>query len=339
MANAHCKAMWTYADSHLRKMITPNKGTTHMMHLRTIILVVLVTAFGSASNAQQEVMVSQYMFNGLFLNPAYAGSHGYLSSSLLHRAQWVQMEGAPRTSMLALDGTVMNGKMGLGFSMVHDQIGVSRDLDMAGHYAYHLKINDESRLSFGLRAGLSVYSARLTDLLYWDTSDQVFQSDIKNQAVGKFGFGVYWYDRSAFIGLSVPTIYAADGKVSTDVGSALDHYFTQHFYLHAGKVWPLNEVFDIKPSVLVKYMPNAPVQADVNCNLLYKERIWFGAGYRTGDAIVAMVEYQVTPQMRIGYAYDMNTSRLRTYNTGSHEIMLGMDFGRELVKIKTPRYF
>lgn len=311
----------------------------NLAHLRTIASAVLFALIGTASHGQQEVMISQYMFNGLVLNPAYAGSHGYLSTSLLHRAQWMQVEGAPRTSMLALDGPVLNNKMGLGFTMVHDQIGVSRDLDMAGHYAYHLKLNNASKLSFGLRAGLSVYSAQLTDLLYWDPSDQVFQNDISNQVVGKFGFGVYWYDRTAFVGLSVPTIYAADGRISTDIGGDLQRHFTQHFYLHAGKVFPLNEVFDIKPSILVKYMPNAPVQADVNCNLLYKERIWFGAGYRTGDAMVAMVEYQITPQMRIGYAYDMNTSRLRTYTSGSHEIMLGMDFGRELVKIKTPRYF
>ena len=336
------KAMSTCAAKPIRSMnpaTPPVNSEPHMKHLRNTAFALLIALIGTAAHGQQEVMVSQYMFNGLFLNPAYAGSHGYLSTSMLHRAQWLQVEGAPRTSMIALDAPVMNNKMGLGFTLVHDQIGVSRDLDMAGHYAYHLKLNETSRLSFGLRAGMSVYSAQLTDLLYWDQTDQVFQNDITNQIVGKFGFGMYWYDRTAFVGLSVPTIYAADGRITTDVGDALQHHFTQHFYLHAGKVFPLNEVFDIKPSVLVKYMPNAPVQADVNCNLLYKERIWFGAGYRTGDAMVAMVEYQVTPQMRIGYAYDMSTSRLRTYTSGSHEIMLGMDFGRDLVKIKTPRYF
>ena len=319
--------------------ITPSNGAKHMKRLRNTTLALLAFMTCVAAHAQQEVMVSQYMFNGLFLNPAYAGSHGYLSSSLLHRAQWVQMDGAPRTSMLAMDGSLMNGKMGLGLSIVHDQIGVSRDLDMAGHYAYHIRLSEHGKLSFGLRAGLSVYSARLSELTYWDTNDQVFMADIRNQPVGKFGFGVYWYDRTAFVGLSVPTLYAADGRITTDVGNAIDHYFTQHYYLHTGKVWPLNEVFDIKPSMLVKYMPNAPVQADVNCNLLYRERVWFGAGYRSGDAIVGMVEYQVNPQLRIGYAYDMTTSRLRNYTHGGHEVMLGMDFGRDLVMIKTPRYF
>lgn len=310
-----------------------------MRTLQHLILTTAMAVSGSSALAQQEVMVSQYMFNGLFLNPAYAGSHGYVSSSLLHRAQWMQVEGAPRTSMLAVDAPLMNGSMGLGFSLVHDQIGVSRDLDLSTHYAYHLRISDDSKLAFGLRAGLSIYSANLNELTYWDANDQVFQNNISNQLVGKFGFGLYWYNATSYVGLSVPTIYAADGNITMDVAGALDHYYTQHYYLHAGKVFPLSEVFDIKPSIMVKYQPQAPLQGDVNCNLLYKERVWFGVGYRTGDAMVGMVEYQINPQLRIGYAYDMTTSRLRNYTSGSHEVMLGLDLGRELVRIKTPRYF
>ncbi|MCB0764823.1 MAG: type IX secretion system membrane protein PorP/SprF [Flavobacteriales bacterium] len=305
---------------------------------QALLLVFALLVCGMA-RAQQEVMVSQYMFNGLFLNPAYAGSHGYLSTSLLHRSQWLQVEGAPTTSMAAIDGSIMNGTMGLGLSIVHDRIGVSKDLDIAGHYAYHLRVGQRSKLSLGLRAGLSMYSAQLSDLRYWDINDQVYQANISNELVGKFGFGLYWYDATSYIGLSIPTIYAADGSITTQVGDALDHYFTQHYYLHAGKVFPLGEHFDIKPSTMIKYLPNAPMEADVNCNLLYKERIWFGMGYRTGDALIGMVEYQITPQMRFGYAYDMTTSRLRDYSSGSHEVMLGIDFGRDLVKIKSPRYF
>lgn len=303
------------------------------------LLVLAAIAAASAARAQQEVMVSQYMFNGLFLNPAYAGSHGYASGSLLHRSQWMQVEGAPRTSMLAVDGPLMGNRMGVGFSLVHDQIGISRDLDMSGHYAYHLRVGKRSRLSLGLRAGLSVYSARISDLRHWDANDPLYQRDFVNEPLGKFGFGVYWYDATSYVGLSVPTIYAADGRITMDAPEALSHYFTQHYYLHAGKVFPLGESLDIKPSTLIKYTPNAPVEADINCNVLYRERVWLGLGYRTGDALVAMAEYQVNQQLRIGYAYDMTTSRLRTYTTGSHEVMIGYDFGKDLVRIKTPRYF
>jgi type IX secretion system PorP/SprF family membrane protein len=310
-----------------------------MRTIRNIFLPALLASACSSLFAQQEVMVSQYMFNQLFLNPAYAGTHAYVSSSLLHRSQWLQMEGAPRTSMMAIDGPLMNGKMGAGLSIVHDQIGVSRDLDIAGHYAYHIRLNSTSKLSFGLRAGLSVYSAQLTDLRYWDENDQIFQNDLTNKAVGKFGFGLYWYSATSYIGLSIPTIYAADGRISLDAGDALEHYFTQHYYLHAGKVFPLNESLDLKPSTMIRYTPAAPVEADVNCNLLYRERVWLGVGYRTGDAIIGMVEYQVNPMLRIGYAYDMTTSKIRHYSSGSHEIMLGIDLGKDPIRIKSPRYF
>jgi type IX secretion system PorP/SprF family membrane protein len=305
-------------------------------HILTLVLAVL-----GCSNlfAQQEVMVSQYMFNQLFLNPAYAGSHAYMSSSLLHRSQWLKVEGAPRTSMMAVDAPLMKGKMGAGLSIVHDQIGVSRDLDIAAHYAYHLRLSATSKLAFGMRAGLSIYSARLSDLSYWDANDQVFQGDITNKPVGKFGFGLYWYDTRSYVGLAVPTIYAADKEIAMNATGVIDDYFTQHFYVNAGHVFTLNESFDIKPSTMVRYTSAAPMEADVNCNVLYRERIWFGLGYRTGDAVVGMLEYQVNPMLRIGYAYDMTTSKLRNYTNGSHEVMLGMDFGKEPIRIKTPRYF
>jgi type IX secretion system PorP/SprF family membrane protein len=324
--------MWTSA-------VEPMNGTRTMRHERKLLTALAIALLGQVAVAQQEVMVSQYMFNGLFLNPAYAGSHNYTSASLLHRAQWVQMEGAPRTSMLGIDGPVMGERMALGFTLVHDQIGVSRDLELAGHYAYRIRVGENSRLAFGLKAGMSIYSARLGDLTYWDANDQVFQAAIKNQLVGKFGFGMYWSNATSFIGLSVPTIYAADDRISTTTAGGQDHYFVQHYYLNAGHVFDLNEHFDIKPSVLVKYQPQAPVQADVNCNVLYNQRLWLGLGYRTGDAVVTMLEYQVNTKLRIGYAYDMTTSSLSGYTGGSHEVMLGLDLGKDLVKIKTPRYF
>jgi type IX secretion system PorP/SprF family membrane protein len=310
-----------------------------MTNQRPIILSFMLLLGMGHAFAQQEVMVSQYMFNGLFLNPAQAGSHGYVTSSLLHRSQWLYVEGAPRTSMFAIDGPMMGNAIGTGFTVVHDQIGVTRDLDLAGHFAYRMRTGATSSLSFGLRAGLSLYSAQLSELQYWDTNDQVFQGNISNTPVGKFGFGMFWHDATSFVGLSVPTLFAADRGITQSAGQVIRSYFVQHYYLHAGKIFPLGDEFDIKPSVLVKYQDKAPLQADVNCNLLFRQRIWLGVGYRTSDAVVAMVEYQIDTRFRIGYAYDMTTSKLRTYSTGSHEVMLGFDMGRDLVKIKTPRYF
>jgi type IX secretion system PorP/SprF family membrane protein len=137
----------------------------------------------------------------------------------------------------------------------------------------------------------------------------------------------------------VPTLYAADKALTSDAPAALDHYFARHYYLSAGHVFPVNEYFDLKPSTLVKVEPEAPVEVDLNLHVLYKERIWLGVGYRTGDAVVGMVEYQVNRQLRLGYAYDLTISELSAYSRGSHEVMLGYDLGVDPVKIKTPRYF
>lgn len=283
--------------------------------------------------------MSQYMFNGLFLNPAYAGSHPYATATALHRSQWVGMEGAPRTNLFGIDAPVWDDKMGIGLTFSHDRIGVSRDLEVAGHYAYRIRTGEQGRLAFGLKAGLSMYAARLSDLIYWDAQDAVYQSDIANAAVGKFGFGVYWNNKYSFVGLSVPTLFAADRQVVKERALAPDHYFTQHYYLNAGHVFILNEDFHLKPSLLLKYEPQAPPEVDLNLNVLFRERFWLGAGYRTGDAVVAMVEFQINPMFRVGYAYDMTTSALRRYNNGSHEVMLGIDLGREPIMIKNPRYF
>ncbi|MCU0319092.1 MAG: type IX secretion system membrane protein PorP/SprF [Flavobacteriales bacterium] len=289
--------------------------------------------------AQQEVMVSQYMFNGLFLNPAYAGSHPYASASLLHREQWTGMPGAPSTSMFAIDAPVWKDKVGAGLSVVHDRIGVTRETDIATHYSYSIRVSEGSRLAFGLRAGLSLYSAQLGDLVYWDENDPLYAAAIRNTPVGRFGTGLYWHSRTSYVGLSIPTLVALDDDVAEASRSTLDDYFTQHFYLHAGHVFEINEHFDVKPSVLVKYQQDAPPQVDLNCNVLFRDRIWLGAGYRTGDAVVAMLEYQLTSMVRAGYAYDMNTSALGPYNGGSHEVMIGFDLGKEPIRIRSPRYF
>lgn len=291
------------------------------------------------ASAQQELMMSQYMFNGLFINPAYAGSHPYASATALHRSQWTGMAGAPRTNLFGIDAPVLNNKMGIGLTFSHDQIGVSRDMEVAAQYAYRIRTGANGHLAFGLKAGLSMYAANLGDLVYWDTQDALYQGNISNTPVGKFGFGMYWHNEWSYLGLSIPTIFAADGQLASSLPSAPDHYFTQHVYLNAGHVFEINEHLNLKPSLLVKYQQQAPPEVDINLNALFKERFWLGAGYRTGDAVVAMVEYQINHLFRAGYAYDMTTSRLNRYNGGSHEIMLGIDLGREPIMIKNPRYF
>lgn len=309
------------------------------MRIQRSLTPVLLALAPLLAAAQQEVMISQYMFNGLFINPAYAGSHPFTSASLLHRDQWTGMDGAPKTSLLAIDGPLWNNRMGLGFSLVHDRIGVSRDMEAAGSYAYRIRTGSYGRLAFGLKAGVSLVSARLSDLVYWDQNDPLYQQNIMNRTVGKFGFGIYWNDRTSYAGLSVPTLVAVNDDLSSPNISGISRYFTRHFYLNAGKVITLNRDLDLKTSVLVKYQPAAPPEVDINANMLFRQRFWMGMGYRTGDALVGMVEYQVSTMLRAGYAYDMGLNALRRYNGGSHEVMLGIDLGKDPIRIKSPRYF
>jgi type IX secretion system PorP/SprF family membrane protein len=301
------------------------------------ILFALTLLYGYWSRAQQDLMVSQYMFNGLFLNPAYAGSHPYVSSSLLHRTQWVNFDGAPKTALFAIDGAIPDKNMGLGLILANDRIGATERNDISANYAYQLRMK-KGKLAFGIRAGAINYMMRAKEVKLWDANDDVF-ADRRSVWIPKVGFGTYYFAEKWYAGFSVPTLlaYETNKDFSFDINQAT--FLRKHYYLNAGYVYKINDQFKLKPSFLIKYLPAAPLQADLNLHLLYRDQFWIGTSYRTGDAVTFMVEYQTNNRFRIGYAYDATTSRLRNYSFGTHEIMIGYDFGKNLVLVKTPRYF
>jgi type IX secretion system PorP/SprF family membrane protein len=289
--------------------------------------------------AQQNVMVSQYMFNGLLLNPAYAGSHDYLSSTLMYRNQWVRVDGAPITSILAVDGPLKNRNVGLGLIIMNDKIGATDQTDVYGNYSYSIKIK-EGKLALGIKAGVSRYVYNTDKLVYWDKTDNVYEAGNKQTSwLPKFGLGMYYSTKKWYAGLSIPVLFAYDPNYnfSLDVNkSSLDR---RHYMATAGVVLPLNEYFKLKPSFLVKYVPNAPIQADLNASLIYKDKFWVGASFRSGDAIATILEYQTGSHFRVGYSYDFTFSNIRKSTYGSHEIMIGYDFGKGVTKTKSPRFF
>lgn len=306
--------------------------------MKKYIIILWLFSLVGFMQAQQELMVSQYMFNGLLLNPAYAGTHDYASASLLHRSQWVQFDEAPQTQVFGIDGPIFNNKMGLGLQITNDQLGVEKQLEVGLNISKHLDLG-VGILSFGLEGNLGFYSAALSDLVVWDENDIIYENNIVNELVTKFGFGTYFHTENAYVGISVPMIYSLDDKVIPE-GSSLDKFFAQHYYLNAGLVLKPNYNLAIKPSILVKYEAEAPVEVDLNCNFLLFKRFWLGAGYRTKDAVIAMVEYNITPKLRAGYAYDFTTTAIKNYSAGSHEIMIGFDFGVDSeIKKRSPRYF
>jgi type IX secretion system PorP/SprF family membrane protein len=306
--------------------------------MKKIALLTALVATTLMMRGQQELMISQYMFNGLVLNPAYAGTHPYWSASLLHRSQWVKFDKAPTTQTFCIDGPVANNKVGLGFTASNDQLGVTRQQEFALNAAYKIALA-KGHLSAGLRFAGANYSANLTDVVIWDTDDAVFANNISNEMAFKAGFGLYYYERLWFAGVSVPTLFSSDKNILPE-NTSINRFFENHYYLHTGFVKEINPVLAVKPSMLVKYQSAAPVQVDLNCNFMFFQKFWLGAGWRTGDALVAIAEWNITPLLRLGYAYDYTLTPIRNYSNGSHEIMLGLDFGRDIAyKARSPRYF
>jgi type IX secretion system PorP/SprF family membrane protein len=303
-----------------------------------IVQLIVGCSFSLTALSQQDPMLSQYMFNGLYLNPAYAGSHKYWTSTLTYRNQWVGFDGAPKTVIAAVDGPLPGKNMGLGAIFMHDQIGVTRQNSALVNYAYQLRFNDLGKLALGVQAGISQFSAKLTDLTVWD-NDQVFQNDLTSKVLPRFGLGAYWFADKWYAGLSVPTLFAYDPDKSFQIDVSRATFLHRHYLLTGGYVFTMNAWWKLKPSVLLKYVENAPLEGDFNLSTVFNNQFWVGVSYRTGDALAFLVEYQSNAYFRIGYSYDMTTTRLRNYSSGSHEIMIGIDFGKDLVKVKTPRYF
>lgn len=306
--------------------------------MKKILSIFLFTLLTVVAFSQQEAMYSQYMFNGLYLNPAYAGSHDYYSSTLMYRKQWVNFPGSPQSGTFAVDGPIYGKPMGIGLIAGYDKVGVTAQCDVFVNYSYHVKLG-EGKLAFGVKGGISQYKAQLTDLIYWDQDDQVFINDLAGKVIPKFGFGTYYYQKRWYAGISVPTTLAYDAGNNFNIDINKSSQLRRHYYLTAGYIFDLNEDFKLKPSFLVKAVMSAPIQIDLNFSILYRDMIWLAASFRSNDAISAIIEYQANQRFRVGYAYDFTYSNLKKYSAGTHELMIGYDFGKDLIAVKSPRFF
>ncbi len=311
--------------------------------MKKLFIILAAAAFlPKGAAAQQDPMLSQYMFNGLYLNPAYAGSHDYWSSTLSFRSQWVGFDGAPMTTIAAVDGPIKSKNMGLGMILMHDEIGVTKQNTASFNYAYQIKTSETTKFAMGINASISQFSANFgdPDFVVWDKEeDQVFQNDRTSKILPRFGVGMYYFGKKHYIGLSIPTLFAYQKGVDFNFDVTRASFLRRHYMFTAGYVFDTSTDIKIKPSVLLKYVQYAPMEMDLNFSTVYKDTYWAGISWRTGDAVALILEYQANQRFRIGYAYDITTSKLRHYSNGSHEILIGIDFGKELVKVKTPRYF
>ena len=295
------------------------------------LMFLMVTGLGYG---QQQVMFTQYMFNGMALNPGYAGSHESMSISALVREQWSGLEGAPSTQTLSVHAPVKNQKFGLGLLFLHDKIGVTDQNGVYGAYAYKVPFSNGGKLSLGLQTGLTHYQARYSQVS--DTDPNFARGDVSEMHFN-FGFGAYYYSKKYYLGFSIPQM--VEQRFDRN-NSDSDSKLVRHYFLTYGYVLDLSKSLKLKPNMLLKIVEGAPAELDLNANLLINEVLWVGLSWRSFDSFDGLVQLQITNQLQLGYAYDFaTTTELRRVNSGSHEIMLNYRFTFSRSRVVTPRYF
>ncbi|WP_339786737.1 type IX secretion system membrane protein PorP/SprF [uncultured Imperialibacter sp.] len=304
--------------------------------MRKVIYILgsLLWSFGSLQ-AQQAASYAQYMFNGLAINPAYAGSHEVLSATVISRFQNVGLEGAPNTQTFSGHAPLFNKNVALGALFIHDKFGVISQTGAHLAYAYRIKFGDRKYLSMGAQAGLISYRANYSQLNQFQSSDPVFQEDIR-QMRPNFGLGAFFTDEKYYIGLSMPHLFNNVFDRGTDLKTVYQNF---PIILTGGYMLTLTNQLKFKPNLLFKMLDQRPIELDVNANFLFDEILWAGLSYKIGNALNLIVQVQVTDQLSVGYSYAITTSPIRSVELGSHEMLLNYRFKYRKYGVITPRYF
>lgn len=318
----------------MKNLITHiNKG---VMLKQFAVFVLLIVGINKV-HAQQDPMFTQYMFNTLSINPAYAGSADRLSAVALHRSQWVNFEGAPMTQTITVHSPLKKENISIGGSIVNDSYGPVKQTGFYLDASYRIFMGNK-RLAFGLKAGTNLFSANLLDLNPLMENDNTFSANISSKALPNFGFGAMFYSKRFYVGASAPKLLA-NKLIDGDLPDFLNNQEKQHMFLIAGAVFDISYYTKFKPTILVKAVNGAPLGAEFTAQFLFFEKFWAGAMYRWEDAAGILLQYEINNKFKIGYAYDYTLSDIRKYSDGSHEIMLGFDLIRGYGGDVSPRYF
>lgn len=289
--------------------------------------------------AQTEPMYSQYMYNMLGVNPAYAGNREATSVNFFQRRQWVGMAGSPQTTSVSVDGAAKDNKIGWGVQLYDDKLGVEKADGANLMLSSHIRVSEKGILSGGLSVGLMNYRIDLMNVQgRFTPSDPAFYANF-NKWLPAVGLGIYYHTEKFYAGFSVPNVLKSRLSAFDVMKSGIQKVNSTHMFLTTGYVFNVNEEVKIKPSTMIKAVSGAPIEADINTNIWLKDIIGLGFSYRTGDAMIVMAEAQINENLRVGYAYDMTISPLKYYNNGSHEMMLRYEFGKNKSKVKSTRYF
>ncbi|MDI6034819.1 type IX secretion system membrane protein PorP/SprF [Flavobacterium sp. LB2P84] len=302
------------------------------MKTRVLLFALLFT--GIISYAQQDAQFSQYMYNTININPAYAGSRGALSIFGLHRTQWVGLDGAPVTNAASVNTPLNESNLGLGVSIINDKIGPTTENTISADLSYTVPTSETFKLSFGIKATANFFNLDVNRLNPVD--DDPSLHDFNNKFTPNIGAGVYLHSDKAYVGFSIPNFIESNRYDDNEVAIFKEKI---NYYLIAGYVFDVNESIKFKPTLLTKVVGGAPLQVDVSGNFMFNDKFVVGVAYRWSASLSAMVGFQVSDGMYIGYGYDHETTNLKNYNSGSHEIFLRYEIFNNIDKITTPRFF
>ncbi len=284
--------------------------------------------------AQQDSQYTQYMYNTTLINPAYAGSREVTSVFLLHRNQWLGLDGAPVTNNFSINTPIGDSNFGIGLNFVNDKIGPVAENEISIDVAYFIRISENYKLAVGLKGTANLFNLDVNKLRIYDPSDPQFQN-VKTEFSPNIGAGTYLFSDKTYFGLSVPSFFESYRYNDNNIEISKQKL---HIYFIAGHVFKISENIDFKPALLSKIVQGAPIQADVTGNFLFFDKLTLGLAYRWDASVSGLAGFQISDSWFIGYGYDIETTKLANYNSGSHEVFLRYEFSNK-VRVSAPRFF
>ena len=302
--------------------------------MKTKIIITSLLLVSLVSFSQQDSQYTQYMYNTININPAYAGSRGVLSVFGLHRSQWVGLDGAPVTNAITINSPIENTNLGVGLSFVNDRLGPTDQNNISADVSHTIKTSETYKLSFGVKGSIDLFSFDASKLNIY-TADNTLQT-YNNKFSPNIGAGIYFHSDKSYLGFSIPNFFETKRYSDSDYAVYKEK---MNYYLIGGYVFDLNPNLKFKPAFMGKMVEGAPLQVDVSANFLFNDKFVLGAAWRWSAAASLMAGFQINEGLYIGYGYDLDTTKLAHYNSGSHEIFLRFELFNRQKRIISPRFF